>query len=193
MENRIDILNPIDKSKLKQSDYFRTLVSEAAEKQLLSDFDIEKIQTELIEILHAVCRGVCEKGTSSMRTEDAEEIAASVMYTLSVSMKKSSSPEGAVQRLKKESLAELYSEGRQEIVSILTKARGKWAVICKELFEAENFFYTSTVKDGMKAFFQNYNYETASHKNIITCDYPLYEENRYLCGADFIYNYLCSF
>lgn len=193
MENRIDILNPIDKSRLKQSDYFRTLVSEAAEKQLLSDFDIEKIQTELIEILHEVCTGVCEKGTSSMRTEDAEEIAASVMYTLSVSMKKSSSPEGAVQRLKKESLAELFSEGRQEIVSILTKARGKWAVICKGLFEAENIFYTSTVKDGMKAFFQNYNYETASHKNIITCDYPLYEENRDLCGAEFIYNYLCSF
>lgn len=193
MENRIDILNPIDRNKLKQNDYFRSIVNEAAEKHLLSEFDVEKIQTELIEILHSVCMTACEKGHSSMKTEDAEELAASVMYTLSVILKKSVSPENAVERLKNERLEALFIEGRQETVSLLTKARGKWTVICKELFETENDFYISTIKDGIKAFFQNYNYEIAAHKNIITCDYPLYEEDRALNGAEFIYKYLCDF
>lgn len=193
MENRIDILNPIDRSRLKGNDYFRTLVNEGAEKGHLSDFDIEKIQTELIEVLHSLCKTVCEKGNSSMKTEDAEEIANSVMYTVSVLLKKSPSPESALERLKKEPVGILFNEGRQEIVSLLTKARGKWAVICKELFETENVYYASTVREGMKAFFQNYNYEIASHKNIITCDYPLCEDKRELDGAEFIYQYLSSF
>ena len=193
MENRIDILNPVDRSKLKAKDYFRTLVSEGTEKQLLTEFDTEKIQTGLIETLYGICSALCEKGNSSMRTEDAEEIASSVMYTLSVILKKSPTPESAIERLKNESIENLFQEGRMSLVSLITRARGKWAVINKALFETENVYYSSTLNDGMKAFFANYNYETASHKNVITCDYPLCIDLREEDGIEFIYNYLCNF
>lgn len=193
MENRIDILSPIDRSRLKENDYFRTLLSEGAEKGILSPFDIEKIQTELIETLHAVCMSVCQKGNSSMKAEDAEEIATSVMYTLSVLLKEEHSPERALERLKNESLEALFYEGRKVLVSLLTRSRGKWAVICKRLFETENLYYSTTVKDGIKAFFQNYNYEIYAHKNIITCDYPLCIDERKTDGTEFIYEYLSAF
>ena len=75
MENYISVSNQIDKSKLKADDYFRTLASEGADKGLLSEFDFENIQCDLVELLGNICIGISEKGHGSMKTEEAEKIA----------------------------------------------------------------------------------------------------------------------
>lgn len=193
MESFISVSNPIDRSRLKADDYFRTLVTEGADKGLLSELDFEKIYTELVELLGSVCLGISEKGHGSMKTEEAEKIAESIMYTVSVILKKSPSPESAIDRLKRESTESLFYGGRREIVSLLTKARGKWAVIVKELFETENLYYSYVINNSIKAFFADYNYELSAHKNPCEFDYPLYAVTVNERGAEYIYSYLSDF
>lgn len=193
MENFISVSNPVDRSKLKADDYFRTLVAEGADKGLLSEFDLENIQLELIELLGNICLGISEKGHGSMKTEQAEKIAASIMYTVSVMLKKSPSPESALERLKAERIEAIFYEGKQEIVSLLTKARGIWAVINKELFETYSYYYNNVISEAIKEFFKSYDYNAAAHESVKGLDYPVYigaaEEN----GAEEICSYLSAF
>ena len=102
MNNYLDLANKVDRSRLKEDDYFRTLVDEGTKAGILSEFDVEYIQVSLLEVLSEVCMSVTEKGNSSMRTEAAEEIAKSVIYTFSVAMKEYESPETALEKLKNE-------------------------------------------------------------------------------------------
>lgn len=193
MNSGIDEIRYIDENALKSDDYFKTLADEACKCGLLDGFDIERIQTQLIELLGGICVLQTEKGNSSMKIEDAEEISKSVMYTVSVRLKTQLTPEKGVKLLKDEPIEKLFEEGKGEISKLLTRARGKWAVITKQLFETKNCFYRSTIADGMKAFFQNYDCLTAAHKNIITCDYPLYLDGRKENGVEFICSYLEKF
>lgn len=193
MESFISVSNPIDRSKLKADDYFRTLMNEAGDKGLLSELDFEKIQFELVELLGNICLGISEKGHGSMRSEDAEKIANSIMYTVAVMLKKSPSPESAVERLKSASIEEVFYEGRQEIVALLTKARGKWAVIVRNLFETENLYYNLVINNYIKTFFQKYKHDIAANENVVELDYPLYTGAVNEAGVEHIYTYLSAF
>lgn len=193
MNNNLELTSYIDKSRLNKRQYFKSLLDEAEKCGLADQYDCEKIATQLIELLWDICNTISEKGSSSMRAEEVEEISKSILYTVSVRLKKCASPEKALEKIKQESVETVFRQGKEEIRSMLTLARGKWAVIAKELFQTPNAFYKSTAIDGMKAFFQNYDMNIGAHKNIILCDYPLYLEDRDLEGIEFIGDYLSKF
>ena len=176
MNNYLDLAKKVDRSRLKEDDYFRTLVDEGTKAGILSEFDGEYIQVSLLEVLSEVCMSVTEKGNSSMRTEAAEEIAKSVIYTFSVAMKEYESPETALEKLKNEKMINIFYEGRKAITRIVTRARGFWAVISRELFQTENSYYAAAINDTAKSFFANYNSETSAHKDGVFWDYPLYTD-----------------
>lgn len=193
MDSFISVSNPIDKNRLKSSDYFRTLAGEGADKGILSEFDFENIQCDLVELLGNICLGISEKGHGSMKTEVAEKIAASIMYTISVALKKSPTPESALERLKRESLEALFYEGQQDVVALLTKARGILAVINKELFETPNYYYNNILVEGIKEFFRNYEYTTCAHIDKTDLDYPVYIGGTDEVGVEKICSYLSAF
>lgn len=193
MEKSLNALNLIDKSRLKKDDYFKSLVNEAANNNILTEFHIEKIQTGLIELLNDVCLKMSEKGNSSLREEAAQEIADSIMYTLSVILKTSPTPESACERLKGERIEDLFFEGQQEIISLITRARGKWAVISKSLFETENIFYNLAIKENSKEFFQKYNYEKEAFETVSDFEYPLCADLSGITGIEYVYWYLTAF
>lgn len=193
MNKDIAIANPIDKSKLKSDDYFKSLVNEALKEEILTSFHIEKIQTSLIEILKGICENIAQNGNSSIRQEVAEKIANSIMYTVSLALKMSQTPQLACERLKNEKTEDLFLQGQKEIRSLKTLSRGTQASILKDIFETENEYYNSAVNETAKEFFIKYNEKTRADDSVVNFEYPLYVNGEEEIGIEYVYSYLETF
>lgn len=66
------------------------------------------------------------------------------------------------------------------------------AQICKRLLDTENVFYRSTIVDGIKGFFKQYDPDFGAHEIHITADYPQFNLIDKLAGIEFIQNYLIA-
>lgn len=186
MEKKIDLLHIIDKTALHSDRYFASLTEEAYSCGMLADADIERIRGELYLLLGNICKGIAEKGTSSIKIDTAEEISESVMYTLSVRLKKCENPDEAVKLLQSEKLADLFEQGRKELFEKLINTKAKWTVLQRKLFKTESKSFNETIVDAMKAFFANYDYKLYAHKSIILFDYPVYNDSEKLTGVEFV-------
>ena len=193
MKNEIGFSGLIDKSKLQTDNYFSSLVKQAYDCGLIFDSDIERIRTELFLLLGDICKTIAEKGSSSIRVDTAEEISESIMYSISVRLKKCPSPESSVNLLQSEKIKVLFEEGQKELSDMLIKMKIKWTILKGKLFETKSFCFNEIPKETMKRFFAGYDYKLSAQKDVVLFGYPVYNESEKLSGAELISQKLESF
>ncbi|MGN1418237.1 MAG: DUF6179 domain-containing protein [Acutalibacteraceae bacterium] len=184
--NELSSFSAIDQSALHSDRYFESLMTAAQQCGLLSDDDMNRISTELLTLLYDVCYGIAQKGTSSVKVETAEDISNSIMYCISVRLKKCRTADEAAKLVKESKIETLYYDGLNEISAMLNSARAKYTYLKKNRLKTENIFFNDTVGEGIKAFFAHYDSKTAAHKSVILFDYPLYNKLPPLCGAEYV-------
>ncbi len=126
----------------------------------------------------------------SLRTETAEELLQSVLYTMGVALKAEPSPEEALVRLERCGAAAVFAEGQQRIRRKLRAARLLHRALVRDLLVTPSVFYRATLRDGICGFFRVYRPELTAHLTHITADYPLFFPVRDLTGIEFIETYL---
>lgn len=186
MNNEIGFSGLIDKAKLQSNNYFSSLSKQAYDCGLISDGDVERIKIELFLLLGEICKTITEKGTSSIQIDTAEEISESILYTLSLRLKKCPSPENAAKLLQNEKIGVLFEEGQKELSDNLINLRAKWTVLQRKLFKTQSHSFTESAKETMKKFFTDYDYKLSAHKNVVLFDYPVYKEGEKLSGLEYI-------
>ena len=113
----------------------------------------------------------------------------SMIWTMGVYLKRYSSYE-IIEILLKENITNLYQISLKYIDELFSKTKFFYETVFKHnLITVNNYFYNSTLKDGMKAFFKVY--KTNNPEDIkITLDYmPLKKKGNYI-GIELISNYL---
>lgn len=180
----------LDRSQLDEGYYFASLVSEGERCGLLSDSDMERIQSESLLLLEEQSRKWSRGGSSSLRMERAQQLLDSVFYVTGVSLKEFATPEEALSGLKREGLTELWKSGSRKVRRQIQIARFQHDQLKRNLFLSENEFYRSTVVDGINGFFRQYQPEFAAHEIPITVDYPAFLPIKNLKGIEYIRRYL---
>ena len=188
--NSLDKIKIIDSGALNGEFYFRSLLEQAHEKELLNDSDLERLQVECLELLAKKTESYNDGFSSSIRVEKAQSLMVSILYTIGLQLKTYPNPDDATSALKNESVAEFYWRGRERIDGMLASTKTVYAKLIHELAGIKNVFYRSTIKGGISGFFKVYYPDFAAQEIHITADYPTFTPMPKLVGIEFIRAYV---
>ncbi len=188
--NNIEKLFLIDRQKLNEEFYFRSLIEEASSLGIIDEEDVEKIQYQCLELLNHKIEKLNRGESSSVRVEIAEKIMISNLYTVGIWLKTMTDAHEALKEIKETNISLIYEKGRKRIDTKLNSARHIHMMVLKNLLKTENYTYNATLKDGIKGFFKIYNPDYEANEIRITADYPLSIPVNNLAGIEFMLKYL---
>jgi hypothetical protein len=187
--NSIEKQFHINKQKLNEEFYFRSLIEEASSIGMIDEEEVENIQYQCLELLTCKIEKLNHGESSSVRVETAEKIMISSLYTIGIWLKTMTTDE-ALKEIKRTKISLLYDKGRKRIDTKLNSARYIHMMVLKNLLKTENYTYNATLKEGIRGFFKIYNPDYEAHEIRITADYPLSIPISNLAGIEFILKYL---
>lgn len=188
--NNIEKLIHIDRHKLNEEFYFRSLIEEAASLGMIDEEDVENIQYQCLELLKHRIEKLNQGESSSVRVEIAEKIMISNLYTVGIWLKTMDNADEAIKEIKKTHISLIYEKGRKRIDTKLNSARHIHMMVLKNFLKTDNYTYNATLKDGINGFFKIYNPDYEAHEIRITADYPLSIPVNNLAGIEFVLKYL---
>ncbi|MDF2632791.1 MAG: hypothetical protein K0Q85_1387 [Caproiciproducens sp.] len=189
MEN-IEKISKIKRETLSGEHYFQSLLDQAYMAQLLSESELEKEQFDCLALLAKKTERFNGGDSSSIRIEKAQDILASMMFTIGAFLKTYPNPDDAVVAVQSMGVEAVCAEGRKRIDRLLGRAKMRHTSLVSHLFQTENVFYSATIVDGIKGFFKLYYPDFAAQEIHITADYPVYNKKQRLLGIEFIGQYL---
>lgn len=189
--NSLNVYHSDHEQILDQKHYFESLIKQARNRKLLTDNEIIKIQTDLLILLSKQTDKWNRGENSSIPTEKAIGIMASMMYVIGIQLKTYLSFDLAIETIKTVSVESLFEKGLKIINQKVKFSRSLQKKIVKNLLNTENIFYRSTIFEGINGFFKLYRPQFSAHEIHITVDYPIFIGRPKLDGIEFIEKYLC--
>ena len=191
--NEIDIISTIKRENLDERNYFKSLIENAYNNQILTDDDMINLQAQLLQLLDERIYRYNGNDSSSIRKEIMEDISNSNIYTISIYLKIFRNPDEAIQSIKKQGLMTAYQEGRKKIDKMLNIIRVMHIKVKRNKLNIGNDTYDETIIGGIQGFLKIYNPDFKAQDMKITADYPLYNNLiGKLDGFEFIKEYLNS-
>ncbi len=182
--------NKIRLEALSSELYFQSLLEQAYESSMLTDIQLEKIQLDCLSLLARQTQRYNSGDSSSIQIEEAQNLLASIMFTIGIWLKTYSNPDEAVEAVLNESINDLYKKGLERIERLSKSTKTLHSLITSNLLQTKNVYYESTIVDGIKGFFKLYYSEFSAQEIHITADYPAYNQKEKLLGIEFIHKYL---
>lgn len=191
--NEIDIISTIKRENLDERNYFKSLIENAYNNQILTDDDMINLQTQLLQLLDERIYRYNGHDSSSIRKEIVEDISNSNIYTISIYLKTFRNPDEAIQSIKKQGLMIAYQEGRKKIDKMLNIIRVMYIKVKRNKLDIGNDTYDETIIGGIQGFLKIYDPDFKAQDMKITADYPLYNNLiGKIDGVEFIKEYLNS-
>lgn len=186
----LERFHKIKRETLSSEFYFQSLLEQGYTLGLLSDAALEKVQGDCFLLLAEKTKRYNSGDSSSVPIETAQNLLASIMFTIGTALKTYKSPDDAIAALQADGANALQQQGRKLIERMVKQAKHVHSCITSNLFQTENVFYASTLVDGIKGFFKLYYPEFAAQEIHITADYPAHHPMKRLLGIEFIRKYL---
>jgi len=123
----------------------------------------------LYPLLGAQTKKYLAGDSTSVTVETAQELLASLLYTLRIALAEAGRPDSA---LLTADLAELLQRGQRILQDRLTAAKRLWEQACLTAPPIKNVFYEETLKE-LGAFFHRYDLWYFAHQIPCLIDYPL--------------------
>ena len=153
-------------------------------------FSAEGAQTfdaRLVALLAWQTRKYTRGESSSVTVETAQELLASLRYTINVVTEETHIPQ---ERLMTEELPPLIRQGQKLLQGRLERAKRLWAAVCRTAPELRNGYYADTLR-GIGDHFGRYDLYFFAHLKPPCIDYPLLiAADEALQGLDFTEEYL---
>lgn len=182
----------IDESKLDGKKYFESLVNEAQRVGMFSQQDSDKIKLDCVSLLAMQVDKRYEGKSTSVGTDNAENMFNSMLYTISVALKQYPDADSAAQALLDKKIEDIFFSGSNLIKRMIKVSLTTYRLVRASILETENETYNDTLKDGLTGFFKIYDAEYSADKIKISADYPLCVEITDLVGIEFIEKYIQS-
>lgn len=173
--------------------YFEALLEIAVKRGAVSQDFFDSVVLSLLELLALRCKNYSGVENSSVRTETAQELLQSAVFTIGIRLKELDTPEAALEELEKTPLEEIYKAGYGKLQAMIKSTRRFYAAVCRNSIRTENYFYNSTLFGGIRGFFKLYNPDFAAHSLCITADYQTMCYPQGYRGIEFIRKYLTDF
>lgn len=191
--NKIEIISKIKRENLDERNYFKTLIEEAYNNEMLTNDDMVKLQMQILQLLGEKVYKYTGNDSTSIRKEVMDDILNSNSYTISIYLKTFRNPDEAIKMIKEKGLKIAYQEGRKKIDKMLNIIRVMYIKVKQNKLNIPNNTYNDTLIGGIKGFLKIYDPDFKAQDMKITADYPLYNNLiGKLEGVEFIKEYLSS-
>ena len=189
----MEVISKIKRENLDERNYFKTLIEEAYNNEMLTNDDMVNLQMQILQLLDEKIYKYTGNDSTSIKKEVMEDILNSNSYTISAYLKTFKNPDEAIKTIKEKGLKIAYQEGRKKIDKMLNIIRVMYIKVKQNKLDIPNVTYNDTIIGGIKGFLKIYNPDFKAQDMKITADYPLYNNLiGKLDGVEFIKEYLNS-
>ncbi|MGN1312503.1 MAG: DUF6179 domain-containing protein [Bacilli bacterium] len=189
MKYNVANINQIIKNEIDDNNYVESLLYIALKYQIISKEEYEQILFKFIILLSISIKRYNGELSSSVKIGIAKNINNSNLWVIGLYLK-TKEPKESITILKNENIENIYTYGKRILDNYLSKTKFFYFMTKNNFIKNDNYFYNSTLKDGIQGFFKIYN-ESYDAKNIcITVDYEAFLERPKLYGIEFINKYL---
>lgn len=190
MMNKLQKKFPINTETLDKQNHFQSILQALYNNQIITDFELENIQLQVLEILNKQVEIFTRGESSSVRTETAQSIMQSICYCISIYLKSIVDIDFVMMQLKQKPLKELYEQGRKIIDRQVKCAKVLLTAIKKNKIKTQNYAYNDTIDNGLPPFFAHYQPDFGAHEVSGSIDYPLCFDKMDTIGIEYVYSYL---
>lgn len=169
--------------------YLQSLLPAAQELGVIDETFLSRFRDAFAALLTHQCRTFSAGRSRSMRSEMAESIGESVLFTLNAHLSRFE-PIDALAQLQHRSLEDCFADGRKRIHTLIQSTQLLYMSELRHPLPVRNELLQSTLRDGISAFFRLYNPEYGAHEIHITADYPVIAFPQGFQGIEFIRRYL---
>lgn len=185
MNSLVEVNNLIESS-IDKDNYLISFVSKLREYNLISE---EKYTSIMFDLLYLV-KTKLNSEVSSVSKEKFKRINSSYMWVISYYLRKFNFEERANTLLNYD-IKYIYLMSLEFVKEDYSKLKLFYnTVFLKNVMEVDNYFYIGTLKDGLRAFFDKYDYLMDSENYIISVDYEAYQYRPSSKGIEFISDYM---
>lgn len=171
--------------------YFQTLLVKAHAIGEIANEELEEIQAQCLMLLATQTQVYTRGRSSSVKTEVAENILASVSYTIGFFLKSQEDADIALNIVKKQPLSLIFEHGNEMIKKEFEDAKMVYEAIKDNSICTTNIAYNDTIGSGIAMFFETYDADFAAHETPGSIDY-LVKVPTELCGIEYISHYLMN-
>lgn len=182
----------IDPNRLNSLAYFESLLAEGERTGILSERDIQRIQSACIGLLAEQLSDLYGERSSSVPEELASEQFESLLYTVSLQLKTAPSPEAALAMLKETDLHLLCTAGLRKCRILLRDVRVLTEALQACRIECPNPFYRSAMDKALPAFLRSYRPDTKAHMHGFFPVYAVLHPQNDLTGVEYVRAYAKS-
>lgn len=180
----------IRQEQLDPNRFLLTLMQAALHTGLVKQSTVNQVQLQIITILNEVVLEYTRGESSSVRTETAENILLSILYSLDAYLISLDSPEAALALLCTSSVREIYADGAKLVASGLEQAKALYAEVRRSKLGIPQLAYNDTIDQALPDFLRDYDMVFAAHETVAFMDYPLAVDNLERTGIFYITAYL---
>lgn len=182
--------NYIKKSRLKRNQYTLSLLNEGLQVGMLNSQEVYKIQSGLMMLLKDVIRKYTRGESSSVSTEIAENLMASILYAVDAYAFSFEQPESAITDLKTFGIKEGYEKGVNLLNQFFAETKRLYKEIRRSRLDVPVDAYNMTIDEALPLFISKYGIIFDAHHTMASIDYPLAVDDMRLQGIYYIRRYM---
>ncbi|MEG2117745.1 MAG: DUF6179 domain-containing protein, partial [Clostridia bacterium] len=170
--NNIERITLIKSDMLVDTQYLKSLTEAAFFVGILGDFDLERIQLGLIEVLDHKIKRLTDMRSSSVPSETAEALINSIIYSIGLGLKQYPTPDDAASALRTDSISQIYGAGNQFAEKMHGDLKNFYSILRNSAIKTDNSDYVDIIAKEIPDFLKSYNAYYYSH---ITPDFIAYD------------------
>lgn len=172
------------------NNYTISLINHCYKNKIISYEEMNKIYNKLLDLLYYKCMHYNSGLISTVKVNILKNINDSNMFTLNLYLKEFNIYDGISLLLNNEIIS-LYNKSYSKLIEYVNKTKMFYKIIfLKNIIKTNNYYYNSTLKEGIKSFFKLYNSSYYSDRLIISVDYECALGRLNFNGIEFINKYL---
>lgn len=160
--NNLTRYTAIDPADLREEDYLRTLLGAAAAAGAIDQHDMARIADQFLLLLAAEATAFTQGTSSSLPTEQVDQLHASICYTVSLALMPQT-PDEAVERLKTEPLKAIFLAGRGILDQKIRAVARFMPILRASIVPVDHAAYQFAVNRADRAFYKTYDSRFAAH------------------------------
>lgn len=180
----------IHRTKLKVDQYTVSLLNEGLHSGMMSVQEISSIQNKLMLVLQNLIWRYTQGDSSSVTTETAENIFASMLYAVDAYVKSLDSPEKALVYLHTTNMESIYEKGVGLVHACFEETKQMYDKLKRNKLDVPVDAYNLTIDESLPVFMKKYGIMFDAHNTMAGIDYPLAIDDMRLQGVYYMRQYI---
>lgn len=175
---------------IKKDEFVQDLLNKCLENNIFTTEEIDYINFGISKVLDKQLIYFTKNESSSINVDIAENLLASVYFTISMSLKKIENISKIISRIKEESIESIFKDGQKIIKRKYITSKSILDKLKNNRMKIDNYSYVDTIDYGLDLFFKKYDYFFKAHEVPGDIDYQLSNNVFSYAGIEHIEKYI---